>query len=89
MCYYIVNNKPLLEDLQQYVTPHYAANWKVIGENLGLPNGRLFHIVNYSDPCDDMSFCNKMWEAWLRLEDPNITWMNLLTVLDSLPNQGD
>ena len=37
----IVNIKPDLKDLYEHVTPHYAADWKVIGTILRIPSGRL------------------------------------------------
>ena len=37
----VVHCTPQMKDLQNYITPHYATHWRVIGTQLGLPKGRL------------------------------------------------
>ena len=84
---------PLLKDLQQYITPHYAAEWKVIGTQLGLPIGGL-KAIRRGDPTDVKWCCNEMWTQWLK-EDTTASWKKLVTVLESpavscsAPDQGD
>ena len=59
-----VNSRPLLKDLCEYITPCYAADWKVIGTLLGLPIGKLKAIeIDYSYRVKDQ--CNEMFERWL------------------------
>ena len=36
-----VCSTPQLKNLQNHVTPNYAAHWRVIGTQLGLPSGTL------------------------------------------------
>ena len=59
-----INTTPLLKDLYEYITPCYAADWKVIGTLLGLPIGKLKAIeIDYSYRVKDQ--CNEMFERWL------------------------
>ena len=89
----IVNTTPLLKDLQQYITPHYAAEWEVIGTQLGLPIGEL-DTIKAENPTDFKRCCNNMWIQWLQ-EDTTASWRKLVTVLESpavsssAPDKGD
>ena len=38
---FTVATTPLLRDLQNHISPHYAACWRKIGAQLGLPGGKL------------------------------------------------
>jgi len=83
-----------MKDLQNYITPHYAAHWRVIGTQLGLSKGRLDIIEhdNYhkAEPC-----CDVVLEEWLEV-DPSASWEKLFKVIESpamsgfqAPNEGD
>ena len=88
-----MNTTPSLKDLQQYITPHYAAEWEVIGTQLGLPIGEL-KAIKAENPTDFKRCCNEMWIHWLR-EDPNASWGKLLSAIESpavsgsTPDKGD
>ena len=89
----IVNTAPLLKDLQQYITPHYAAEWEVIGTQLGLPTGGL-KATKAETPTDFKRCCNAMLSKWLEV-DPTASWRKLLSVIESpavscsAPDKGD
>ena len=74
-------SSPLLKDLHNHITPHYAARWRVIGTLLCLPKGRLDIIEhdNYhkAEPC-----CDAVLEEWLEV-DPSASWNKLLSVIQS------
>ena len=76
-----MNTTPLLKDLQQYITPHYAAHWEVIGTQLGLPIGEL-KAIRRGDPTDVKWCCNEMWIQWLK-EDTTASWVKLFRVTES------
>ena len=75
------NSIPLLKDLYQHITPHYAADWKVIGTLIGLPSGELKSIES-GYPTNLKWCCNRMLETWLET-DPTATWEQLLMVIES------
>ena len=75
----IVNTTPSLKELQQHFTPHYAADWKVIGILLGLPSGTLDIIANdYRDKAEPC--CTAMLRKWLEL-DPSAAWKYLFEAI--------
>ena len=77
-----MNIIPLLKDLYQYVTPQYAADWKVIGILLGLPSGEL-KAIEAGYPTNVKWCCNQMLEKWLEV-DTTASWGKLLIVIKSL-----
>ena len=77
----IVNTTPLLKDLYQHITPQYAADWKVIGTLLGLPNGEL-NAIEAGYATNVKWCCNQMLQKWLEM-DTTASWGKLLTVIES------
>ena len=77
----IVNSTPLLRDLCEHITPQYAADWRVIGTLLGLPQGEL-KAIEAGYPTNVKWCCNQMLEKWL---DTDITasWRKLFTAIES------
>ena len=53
--YPTATSTPQLKDLHNHIIPHYAAHWRMIGVQLGLPKGRL-DIIEY-DNCDKAEPC--------------------------------
>ena len=90
----IATSTPQLKDLYNYIIPHYAARWRVIGTLLGLPEGRL-EIIEHdhyhkAEPC-----CGAVLQEWLEV-DPYASWEKLLKVIelpavssDQAPDEGD
>ena len=72
---------PLLKDLCQYITPHYAADWKVIGTLLDLPTGEL-KAIEAGWPTNIKWCCNQILEKWLET-DTSASWKKVFTVIDS------
>ena len=64
--------RPRLEEIQNKITPYYAANWDVIGTQLGIHSG-ILQGIQASFPADAFRCCNKMFEIWLDT-DCNATW---------------
>ena len=77
----LVNERPRLADLQNYITPHYASHWEKIGIGLGLPEEGITIIEEDYHRCEKQ--CNVLLSYWLQAEESNATWKKLLTVLDS------
>ena len=75
------NTTPLLKDVCQYITPQYAADWKVIGTLLDLPTGEL-KTIEAGWPTNVKWCCNQMLEKWLEM-DITASWRKLLTVIES------
>lgn len=72
---------PPLKDLYEHVTPHYAANWKVLGTLLGLPSGEL-KSIEAGWPTNVQWCCNQMLEKWLEM-DPTASWEKLHAAIES------
>ena len=60
----VIVGRPLLQDLQNNITPYYTAHWTVIGTQLGLHSG-ILQGIQASFPADAFRCCNKMLEIWL------------------------
>ena len=78
---FLVNATPLLKDLYQYITPHYAAEWKIIGSLLGLPNGEL-KAIEAGYPTNVKWCCNQMLEKWLEM-DTTASWDKMFRAIES------
>ena len=85
---------PLLKDLHSLITPRYAAHWRVIGTQLGLPIGTL-DIIEQDNVYRSVPCCNDMWSKWLKM-DPSASWEKLFKVIESpavssdqAPDKGD
>ena len=90
----VATSTPLLKDLHNHITPHYAARWRVIGMLLGLPNGTL-DIIKYDNRDKAEPCCDAVLEEWLEV-DPSASWGKLLEVIvspavssDQAPDEGD
>ena len=66
------SGRPLLKDLQNFITPYNAAHWTVIGTQLGIHSG-ILQGIQASFPTDAFRCCNMMLEHWLDM-DSNATW---------------
>ena len=75
-----VNESPTLRDLCHYVTPCFASQWKVIGIQLGLTQERINIIEEDNRKCEKQ--CNEMLSYWLQCKVDNITWKELLAILE-------
>ena len=76
-----VNSTPSLKDLQQYVTPQYAIQWRVIGIQLGLSSETL-DIIECDNHYKIIPCCNAMLKQWLQM-DITASWEKLLTIIES------
>ena len=79
--YLTENSTPSLKDLYQYITPHYASDWKVIGTLLDLPTGEL-KTIEATYPTNIKWCCNLMLEKWLEM-DITVSWGKLFNVVES------
>ena len=80
MLLFTVNTRPAEKDLQRYVTPKYATNWKEIGIQLNLSNGDL-SIIEVDNPHSVKKQCNAMLFKWLEV-DSSASWQKLFTAID-------
>lgn len=76
-----MKSTPLLKDLYKLISPNYAADWKVIGVLLGLPEGEL-NIIEAGNHTNVKRCCNKMLEKWLEM-DPTATWEKMFDAIES------
>lgn len=76
-----MNTTPLLKDLYEYITPQYAALWRVMGTLLGLPAGEL-KAIEAGYPTNIKWCCDKMLEKWLEV-DPTASWKKLFVAIES------
>ena len=74
-------SRPLLRDLADVVTPHYAAKWRVIGFLLGLSQSAL-DIIEYDRGRSAINCCIEIWGKWLD-SDTSATWRKVLKVLEN------
>ena len=79
----VATGRPLLKDLHNYITPNFAAQWRMIGTLLDLPSGTL-DIIKYDNHDKARPCCDAMLEEWLEV-DPSASWEKLLKVIKSLP----
>ena len=75
------SSTPSLKDLYEHITPHYAADWKVIGTLLDLPSGEL-KTIEADHPNSVKRCCNEMLDKWLRI-DAEASWGKLLEAVQS------
>ena len=68
----IVAHRVRLEDLQNNITPYYAAHWIAIGNILGI-HLEILQKIEASYPGDSFHCCNMMLEKWLDA-DIDATW---------------
>ena len=83
-----VSTTPTQQELQQYVTPQYAAGWREIGVELGLSDAKL-RFIKQDHPHRIKECCNEMFSEWLRVET-TATWEKLFSAIDSgVPVRGN
>ena len=82
---FTVNTRPAEKDLQRYITPNYATNWREIGIQLNLTNGDL-SIIEEDNPHNVMKRCNAMLFKWLEM-DNSASWQKLFTAIDICTGQ--
>ena len=76
-----IGSTPSLRDLYEHITPRCAADWKVIGTLLGIPNGEL-NAIEVGYPTNPKWCCNKMLEKWLEI-DSTASWDKLSEAIKS------
>ena len=75
------NRKPTQQELNRYVSPKYAAQWRELGVELGLLECKL-NEIEANNPLDCRKCCNRMLAAWLTSK-PNASWKKLFDALES------
>ena len=70
-----------MKDLQNVITLNYAAQWMVIGTQLGIDYGAL-QIIERNFPSDVVRCCNEMFQKWLQ-SDCDATWDKIWEVVKS------
>jgi len=76
-----VSTTPTQKDLQRHVTPQYAADWKEIGVEMGLPDAKL-RAIRQDNPHRVKDCCNEMFSEWLKV-DTTATWEKLFAAIES------
>ena len=61
--------------------PHYAAQWRAIGAQLGLSNRRL-EIIEYDNNNNAERCCVSMFTEWQDM-DTTASWGKMFTVIES------
>ena len=75
------SKKPHLKQLQNLVTPYYAASWKEIGLQLGIAQG-ILHTIEINFQTDIETCCTEMLTEWLDT-DVTASWDKLMQVVYS------
>ena len=75
------SKKPLLKQLQNLVTPYYAASWKEIGLQLGIAQG-ILQTIEINFQTDVETCCAEMFTEWLDT-DVTASWGKLLQIVYS------
>ena len=76
-----INSQPKLKDLYDFITPNYAAHWKVIGTLLGIATGTL-DVIKRKFPNDVRLCCNELLRTWLET-DTGASCKKLIEVINS------
>ena len=74
----VYSKKPLLKELQNLVTPYYAASWKEIGLQLGIPKG-ILQSIEIKFQTDVETCCNEMLMEWLDT-DVTASWGKIIKI---------
>ena len=82
-----MNTIPLLKDLCVYITPQYAALWRVMGTLLSLPTEEL-KAIEAGYPTNIKWCCNKMLKKWLEV-DLTASWEKVFVAIESLAMLSD
>ena len=72
------SKKPLLKELQNLVTPYYAASWKEIGLQLGIPKG-ILQSIEENFRTDIETCCNETLTEWLDT-DVTASWGKIIKI---------
>ena len=83
----LAKTRPAEKDLQRYVTPTYATNWREIGIQLNLSNGDL-SVIEEDNPRSVKKRCNAMLSKWLEV-DASASWETLLRAIDTCTGEVD
>ena len=75
------SKRPLLKELQNLVTPYYAASWKEIGLQLGIVRG-ILQSIEIMFETDVETCCTEMLSEWLDT-DVTASWSKLIQVVYS------
>ena len=79
--YSVINSKPELKDLYNFITRDHAAHWRVIGTLLGVNEGSL-DAIEKNFPSNVKLCCNDLLKEWLNT-DINARWKNIIEAIDS------
>ena len=83
-CYHnfiLIDIVPLMKDLHQHVTPHYAAHWKNIGIQLDCIQSGELETIEATWPTNKIWCCDQMLEMWLR-KDPSASWSKIRSAIE-------
>jgi len=68
--------------LTNLITPHHAANWRVIGSSLDLSKSDL-DIIAHDHGRSAIESCTQMWGKWLET-NYRATWEDVLNALKTI-----
>ena len=83
LLYIVKEDKPLLLDLQNLITPNYSSCWKSIGNQLGIPT-EILDVMEADNPTNLEKCCNDMLKHWLKF-DAEASWNKIVKAIDSPP----
>ena len=83
LLYIVKEDKPLILDLQNLITPNYSSCWKSIENQLGIPTEKLDN-VEANNRTNPEEFCNDMLKYWL-IFDAEASWNKIVKAMDSPP----
>ena len=83
LLYIVKEDKPLLLDLQNLITPNYSSCWKSIGNQLGIPT-EILDVMEADNPTNLEKCCNDMLKHWWKF-DAKASWNKIVEAIDSPP----
>ena len=82
----VLQQPAMLRDLQNLITPGFAAAWKTIGNQLNIPLG-LLNSIEAGFPTNVTWCCDRMLENWIELKH-NPSWDEVIKAIDSPAVEG-
>ena len=81
MIFATVFTAPTHLELQRYITPQYAADWREIGVELGVNDAKL-RAIRKDNPHSVDDCCYEMFSEWLKV-DFTASWEKLFAAIES------
>lgn len=79
---FLGDDRPEAIDTNRYVIPHCAAEWRELGEAIGISPSQL-NIINVDHPNSCEERCKVVLRKWVE-QDPSATWGKLVDAVNTI-----